>query len=108
MSDIDNFFEKLSAYSQMKEPITIDGVEADFLSWVQPIISKLEKKAEVENEKNNWIASLRHLFYQETKERYKAEGRMTDAQIERELSESMGHSRNDVNNTYSNEIKRIH
>lgn len=52
--------------------------------------------------------SLRHLFYQETKERYKAEGKMTDAQIERELSESMGHSRNDVNNTYSNEIKRIH
>ena len=51
--------------------------------------------------------SLRHLFYQETKERYKSEGRMTDAQIERELSESMGHSRNDVNNTYSNEIKRI-
>ena len=46
--------------------------------------------------------SLRHLFYQETKARYKAEGRMIDAQIERELSESMGHSRNDVNNTYSN------
>ena len=53
------------------------------------------------------LSSLRHLFYQETKARYKAEGRMTDAQIERELSESMGHSRNDVNNTYSNEIKKI-
>ncbi len=62
MSDIDNIFEKLSAYSQMKEPITIDGTEADFFSWVQPIISKLEeKKAEVENEKNNWIANTEKL-----------------------------------------------
>lgn len=62
MSDIDNIFEKLSAYSQMKEPITIDGTEADFFSWVQPIISKLEeKKIEVENEKNNWIANTKKL-----------------------------------------------
>ncbi len=62
MSDIDNIFEKLSAYSQMKEPIMINGSEADFSSWVQPIISKLEeKKAEVENEKNNWIAKTKKL-----------------------------------------------
>lgn len=62
MPDIDNIFEKLSAYSQMKEPITIDDTEADFFSWVQPIISKLEeKKAEVENEKNNWIANTEKL-----------------------------------------------
>ena len=62
MSDIDNIFEKLSTYSQMKEPITIDETEADFFSWVQPIISKLEeKKTEVENEKNNWIANTKKL-----------------------------------------------
>ena len=62
ISDIDNIFEKLSIYSQMKEPTTIDGVEANFFTWVQPIISKLEeKKAEVENEKNNWIASTEKL-----------------------------------------------
>ena len=62
MSDIDNIFEKLSAYSQMKEPTTIDGTEADFFSWVQPVIAKLEeKKAEVENEKNNWIANTEKL-----------------------------------------------
>ncbi len=62
MSDIDNIFEKLSAYSQMKEPITIDETEADFFSWVQPTISKLEeKKAEVENEKNNWIVNTKKL-----------------------------------------------
>lgn len=62
MFDIDNIFEKLSVYSQMKEPTTIDGTEADFFSWVQPVISKLEeKKAEVENEKNNWIANTEKL-----------------------------------------------
>ncbi len=68
MSDIDNIFEKLSAYSQMKEPITIDVTEADFFSWVQPIISKLEeKKTEVENEKNNWIANTEKLKKTKTK-----------------------------------------
>ncbi len=62
MADIDNIFEKLSAYSQMKEPITIDGEEASFFSWVQPFISKLvEKKAEVESEKENWIANTKKL-----------------------------------------------
>ena len=68
MSDIDNIFEKLSTYSQMKEPITIDETEADFFSWVQPIISKLEeKKTEVENEKNNWIANTKKLKKTRTK-----------------------------------------
>lgn len=68
MSDIDNIFEKLSTYSQMKEPITIDETEADFFSWVQPIISKLEeKKTEVENEKNNWIANTKKLKKTKTK-----------------------------------------
>ena len=62
ISDIDNIFEKLSTYSQMKEPITIDGTEADFFSWVQPIISNLEeKKREVENEKSDWIANTEKL-----------------------------------------------
>ncbi len=62
MSDIDDIFEKLSVFSQMKEPLTIDGTEADFFSWVQPVISKLEeKKKEVENEKNKWIDSTEKL-----------------------------------------------
>lgn len=52
MDNIDNVFSTLSAYSQMKEPIKIDDIEADFFSWVQPVILKLEeKKKEVEDEK---------------------------------------------------------
>ncbi|MBP3938470.1 MAG: NERD domain-containing protein [Clostridia bacterium] len=62
MSDIDDSFKKLSAFSQIKEQISIDGTEADFFSWVQPIISKLEeKKVEVENEKNKLIANTEKL-----------------------------------------------
>ncbi len=51
--------------------------------------------------------SLRHSYYQETKVRLKAEGKLTDEQIEDYLSEALGHSRWDVNNEYSNDIKRI-
>lgn len=56
IDDIDNIFKKLSVYSQMKDTVTINGEEADFLTWVQPIISSLEvSKKEFENEKNKWI-----------------------------------------------------
>lgn len=51
--------------------------------------------------------SLRHSYYQETKVRLKAEGKLTDEQIEDYLSEALGHSRWDVNNEYSDDIKRI-
>lgn len=62
INEIDSIFEKLSAFSKMKEQVTIDGVEAHFFSWVQPIISKLEeKKIEVEKEKSNWIANIEEL-----------------------------------------------
>ena len=64
LEDIDKIFVKLTAYSQMQESVIIHGVEADFLSWVQPVIAGLEnKKLEVEKEKQYWI---------EQKERAKA------------------------------------
>lgn len=62
MDEIDNIFTKLSVYSQMQKPITIDDTEADFFSWVQPIISALEdKKEEVIKEKNNWVENTKKL-----------------------------------------------
>ncbi len=51
--------------------------------------------------------SLRHSYYQETKARLRAEGRLTEDQIEDYLSEAMGHSRWDINNEYSDEVERI-
>ena len=52
MEAIDDIFQKLSCYSAMKDPVLIDGKEADFSSWVAPTIRGLEeKKAEVEHEK---------------------------------------------------------
>lgn len=51
--------------------------------------------------------SLRHLYYQETKERLKAEGRLTPTQIEKELAEAMGHHRISVNNYYSSDLDRV-
>ncbi|MBE7002578.1 MAG: NERD domain-containing protein [Ruminococcaceae bacterium] len=62
MEDIDSIFVKLSAYSQMKEPVTINHTEADFFSWVQPTITKLEeKKDEVENLKSTWNNNIKQL-----------------------------------------------
>ena len=62
MDDINDIFVKLSNYSQMIKPIKIDDTEADFFSWVQPVISKLEEKKQViENEKNAWIANSKKL-----------------------------------------------
>ena len=53
--DIDNIFNKLLPYSQIVEPITIDGKEAPFQSWVQPTLEALEKKREeAEKEKEIW------------------------------------------------------
>ena len=54
MKTIDDLFVKLAPYSQMKETVIIDSQEADFLSWIQPTISKLEeKKVELEHERQN-------------------------------------------------------
>lgn len=62
MELIDNVFRTLSAFSQMKEPVEVDGEAADFFSWVQPAIKGLEaKKAEVEEEKQKWIADTEEL-----------------------------------------------
>ena len=43
MEDIDKIFVQLSAYSQMRDEIKIDETEASFVSWLQPMIEKLEK-----------------------------------------------------------------
>lgn len=52
MDDIDRIFVRLSEYSPMQTPTQINGVEADFLSWVSPIIAELNKaKNELQNEK---------------------------------------------------------
>lgn len=68
MEDIDNIFMQLSKYSQMQETVTIDVKDADFFSWVQPVISKLEeKKREVEEVKKNYIANTEKLKKTKTK-----------------------------------------
>ena len=62
INDIEYYFLKLCDFSQMKEPITLNDKEADFQTWVQPIISELEsKKLEVEAEKKNLIANTEKL-----------------------------------------------
>ncbi len=62
MTDIDNVFKTLSPFSQMQKPVIINGTEADFFSWIQPVIYRLEeKKAEVVHEKNNWIINSKKL-----------------------------------------------
>lgn len=49
--------------------------------------------------------SLRHLYFQENRRRLMAEGGMTERQVENELSERLGHSRNDVKKFYSELLK---
>jgi len=49
--EIDSIFNELSKYSQMQEMVEIEGKEESFISWLQPIILKLE------NEKNTFIES---------------------------------------------------
>lgn len=44
---------------------------------------------------------LRHLYFQENRRRLLAEGGMTERQVENEMSERLGHSRNDVKKFYS-------
>lgn len=54
IEDINAVFNKLSVYSKMSAPVSIKGKEADFSSWVEPVISKLEdEKKELEAEKKN-------------------------------------------------------
>ena len=50
--EINDIFNKISVYSQMSEPIVIDGNEASFFSWVEPAIKSLEEnKEELNREK---------------------------------------------------------
>lgn len=60
MQEIDDIFAALSVYSQMKVPITIDGAEADFFTWVEPVIRHLE-------EKKDEVETLRQALEKETK-----------------------------------------
>ena len=49
--------------------------------------------------------SLRHLYFQENRRRLLAEGGMTERQVENEMSERLGHSRNEVKKFYSEFLK---
>lgn len=48
---------------------------------------------------------LRHLYFQENRRRLIAEGGMTERQIDKEMSERMGHHRNDIKKFYSEFLK---
>ncbi len=48
---------------------------------------------------------LRHLYFQENRRRLIAEGGMTERQVENEMSERMGHHRNDIKKFYSEFLK---
>lgn len=48
---------------------------------------------------------LRHLYFQENRRRLLAEGNMTERQVENELSERLGHHRNEVKKFYSELLK---
>lgn len=48
---------------------------------------------------------LRHLHFQENRRRLIAEGGMTEHQVENEMSERMGHHRNDIKKFYSEFLK---
>ena len=48
---------------------------------------------------------LRHLYFQENRRRLIAEGGMTERQVENEMSERMGHHRNDIKKFYSELLK---
>ena len=48
---------------------------------------------------------LRHLYFQENRRRLIAEGDMTERQVENEMSERMGHHRNDIKKFYSEFLK---
>lgn len=75
--------------------------------FVDPNRTKLKEPGKKPREDTVHWHSLRHSYYQETKKRLLAEGRLTKAQIEKELTEAMGHHRNDINNTYSEDMERI-
>lgn len=49
--------------------------------------------------------SLRHLYFQENRRRLMVEGSMTERQVENEMSERLGHSRNEVKKFYSAFLK---
>ena len=48
---------------------------------------------------------LRHLYFQKNKHRLLEEGKLTKRQVENELSERMGHHRNEVKKSYSDDLE---
>ncbi len=48
---------------------------------------------------------LRHLYFQENKRRLLSEGKLTKRQVENELSERLGHHRNEVKKFYSDDLE---
>ena len=62
MEAIDQIFHQLSACSPMEGPPMIDRPTADFLTWVQPTLWRLEQtKAQLEQEKANWVCAEKEL-----------------------------------------------
>lgn len=62
LKEIDDIFNKLTPYSRMKEKVIIDGIEKDFISWIQPTINELQiSKTELEKEKNNYTNNTHKL-----------------------------------------------
>ena len=56
LDEIEQIFKKLLPYSPMKDMITIQGKEADFFSWILPIITRLESEiGDLKQEKDNVI-----------------------------------------------------
>lgn len=55
IEEVDKIFERLSPYSKMKEPIMFEGETADFFTWIEPVVRRLEeKKSEVETAREEW------------------------------------------------------
>ena len=68
IEEIDKIFNQMAVYSSMRETVVIDKTEADFLTWVQPTINKLEqKKEELEEEKQRWDNANKKLKSQKIK-----------------------------------------
>lgn len=72
-------------------------VDPDRRKYVKPDCKKRIKRP-------SWHG-LRHLYFQENRRRLIAEGGMTESQVENEMSERMGHHRNDIKKFYSEFLK---
>lgn len=78
METMDQFFTRLSVYSQMSEKVKIGVSEAPFYAWVQPILDKLEdeiaKLEEAEANRREFAEINRRKLIEELElEKYKIE-----------------------------------